>query len=514
MDSFIKELEIGDIHLRDLWQFELKSEFFPLSTFKKNTYTQEFYLFIPNSLQMNEETYNKSQFYRDQTNLIRYKTPEFQLKDLYDKNNDKSPLFRLSSLRHLIPDVKNLPIVEDELKLLGNIIRSALRERIRTLTEKLRQVQMKKNEEKLYGEVKSFCEDLEKLRKYYLEMQSEFLEKWSSETMQNHFLYLDEFISNSINYYLTGYLERLRKAKLSNLQKMTTILGEVLAQEKGHRKKILQEPAITDENSVENEFILYRSGLLNKFILDALLLNTTRSSLLKRFRNLVGSISAGIAMLFFFVLFVWQGEVFIINSIPFILITVFLYIIKDRMKEGLKTLSYRQFAQWFSDYITDIRSSDDRYTLGRMTESFSFVGEEKLPKEITRIRNREFHAVLEAFKRPEHVIYYKKKITMFQQSRSADARRNALNIIFRFNISQFLRKADDPIHEYVTVAPQSLQFIRAHLPKVYHLNIIMKNTYIEENKQTKIVLKKFRVVIDKNGIKRIEHVPPSGITNY
>ncbi len=30
MDKFMRELEGGEIHIRDKWQLELKSEFFPL----------------------------------------------------------------------------------------------------------------------------------------------------------------------------------------------------------------------------------------------------------------------------------------------------------------------------------------------------------------------------------------------------------------------------------------------------------------------------------------------------
>ena len=46
MDKFIRELESEDIHLRDKWQFELKSELFPLPNSQKNNYTQEFFIFI------------------------------------------------------------------------------------------------------------------------------------------------------------------------------------------------------------------------------------------------------------------------------------------------------------------------------------------------------------------------------------------------------------------------------------------------------------------------------------
>lgn len=280
----------------------------------------------------------------------------------------------------------------------------------------------------------------------------------------------------------------------------------MLVQEKLYRNQVLSEPQINKEDPKENEYVLYRKGLLNKFVLDALLLSTVRQSIRKRFGHVVGSIAAGIAMLIFFVLFVFGGRVFIINSIPFILVTVFLYIIKDRLKEALQTISFRQFSKWFSDYKTDIFSPEGNIMLGKMYESVSFLSLEGLPDEIIKKRDREFHAVLESMKRPEHVLYYKKRIKIFQHEENGYSRRSALSIIFRFNIRKFLEKADDPTQNYTTIDPATKECVTITLPKVYHLNIILKKTLIDENNTPQSEYKKFRIILDKNGITRVEQV--------
>lgn len=502
MEGFLRELEVGDIHIRDKWQFELKSEFFPNAEKGVSTYTQEFYLFIPNALQVNEETYSRSQFYQDQTNLIRYKTPQFELSKLSDTSNIKSPHTRLSILINLPQTKENISNIENELKLYGNIFRSALRERVRRILEE--DTLKIPNEKELEKKVELLCQDIESLRNAQTELFHLFWDKWIE--VRAHFDYIDEFISNSIDYNLTGLVENLPNLGTSTKKINARILA-VLIKEKQHREEILRLPPTQEDNTdAKNEWILYRSGLLNKFVLDALLLPVARTSLDKRFRNVIGSISAGVAMFFFLSLFVWQGKVFLINSLPFILITVLLYILKDRMKEGLKALSYRQFLKWFSDYTTNIYSPDGYIILGRLSESFSFVKENKLPREIMKIRKREFHSILETFKRPEQVIYYKKVIKLYRIEKTIDQRRNALNLIFRFNISNFLRMADNPTQEYVTMNPATKELYKIDLPKVYHVNIIMKNTFILPNLSTSIELKKFRLIIDKNGIRRVESV--------
>jgi hypothetical protein len=507
MDRFIKELMVGDIHLRDKWQIELKSEFVPLRGISKNTFKQEFFLFIPNSLQINEETYPKEHFYRDRTIFLRYKTPEFSLQELDDPANCKSPLAKLRTLL----DTPHLQFsaVEDELKLLGNVLRSSLREEVRLIVNKLRVGTP--NQTDIATDIDQLCKNLNRVRKKYLAIQGEFDTKWKAQKLNIYFRYNDEFISNTINYYLTGLLAEIRNQIPDVPQNIVRLLCEVLEKERQHRKKTLGEPTITDEDSISNEFILYRSSLLNKFILDALLLNTQGTSVTKRFSNLIGSISAGIAMLFFFVLFVWQGQILMINSFSFIMITVILYILKDRIKEILRVVSFRQFSRWFSDYTTEIRSPDGTNNLGRLKESFSYIEEKKLSKDIQKIRDREFHDILETIKRPEKVIYYKKELTLYKQKNHRDLRRNALNLIFRFNIRHFLNKADNPTHEYLKVDPQSFNFVRADLPKVYHINIIMRNTYLKKDFSKMVELKKFRLIINKSGIKRIEQPNPKNI---
>ena len=79
MNNFYKKLASGEIQFRDNWQFELKSEFPTIPEKKDITHTQEFYFFIPNSLQINHKTYSPEHFYRDQTNFIRFKTPIFSI---------------------------------------------------------------------------------------------------------------------------------------------------------------------------------------------------------------------------------------------------------------------------------------------------------------------------------------------------------------------------------------------------------------------------------------------------
>lgn len=500
LDEFLEDLKSGEIQFRDRWQFELKSEFYPRSAFSENTFHQDFYFFIPNALQVNHNTYAKDQFYRDLTNFIRYKTPEFSLKELVREDNPLSPYVRLKNLTREVLGKKEIGQAENEIKLLGNIFRSALRNRVLTIL-----TYAEKND-KLESDVLSFCHDIEKAIGEIRKLEMHFLTKNSSESLRMTWNYFDEFTGNTLDYFLTGLLDKLRHGEKPLAKEADERICELIIQEKVRRDSLYHRIVLAGPGGAGREQILYRSGLLKKFIIDPLILPIHRSSIQERYGQIIAGLSAGVAMLVYILLFVWFGQAFVVTSQPFIILTVITYILKDRLKEALKALSYERALKWFSDYTTEILTPSEDGILGELKESFTFVDEGDIPKEIAEIRNKEFHTVLEMFKRKEQVIYFKRSVTMYSLISEKQKRFNALNIILRFNIKDFTEKASDPYHSYVTLDSRTKTILRMRLPKVYHLNIILKNSFLDEKKKPVIEWRKFRLIIDKNGIKQIEQV--------
>lgn len=501
MDDYQIELQSGGIQFRDKWQFELKSELYLLSEKKENVQTQEFYIFVPNSLQINDQTYTKTQFYQDQTNLIRFKTPNFSLQELTDKDNSESPLVRILLITDCAHTTENEESLQNELKLLGDIFNSCIRDTILEFAYRLDHLKQSDNKFRFIEDVNHFCDQLENFRLKFKEIEERSLALWKNQVLHDQFEYIDEFISLMIHDHLCNFLNRLRFKSFSELQAVEKRFSAIVLKEQQYRKEVLREKESTGDHE-HDEYILYRKGLLNKFVIDPLLLKTNRASVDQRYRNIIGGIPAAVAMTLYLLLFIWQGNVFLMNSEPFILLTVVIYVLKDRLKEELRYISYRQAAKWFSDYTTEIHSNGT--DLGTLREYFSFVEESDISKEIINIRNREFHGVLEAFKRPEQVLYYKKTVNIKKKPKMVETRFFGLSIIFRFNIHQFLTKAEDPYQSYYYLDEDQLKKMK--LPRVYHINIIMKTTQVLPNGSTNVFFEKYRLVIDKSGIKRVEHV--------
>lgn len=505
LEEFLSEIKEGEIHFRDNLQFELKSEYFIHPNIDHNIYKQEFYLFIPNALQINENTYTRQEFYLDQTTLIRYKTPLFTLQELGQNHNPRSPFTRLLILAKNPEALANPSAFMDELKLYGNTFKVALRVQTRHLIDQLKD--RKELSPDLQEEFSHFNTDIRAAREAFFKFADEF--KSDHETKKellNCFHHTDEYISRSIDYYLTALLKILRDEQFKAIKVVDKQLCDLVGHEQEHRKKCQMGSENSKYAKHANESILYRDSLLNKYMLEALSLNTTRLSLEEKQKRLLGAISAGIAMMVYMVLFIltWQNPIFVGNSILFILIVVILYMLKDRIKDEIKSIYYRQATRWFPDYSTQIKNRDDR-VIGELRENFSFIEKKQLPAEIWHIRNMGFHDELPDLTRPDTIMYYRREVTLNGKSHSFESRRREITSIFRLNIHSFLEKASNALQANFSLN-KAQHIIERLLPKIYHINIIMLNTYQQPNKEMKSEIKKFRVVMDKFGIKRVEQI--------
>lgn len=504
MDPFWGEYEAGEIHGRDIWQFELKSQFMPLASQKQSEYTQEFFIFIPDSLQINPYTYKKEDFFLAQTNLIRLQTPDLSFDELLDRFREGTPFFKLWKLQSKMSSEEDVRAVESELKLFATIFRKTLRQAIYPIVQAL-QGSIKG------ADIKGLAERIQELLNNTKLVETEFsrfketsLEKPQGYVLHHIFNYIQDAISISLNSSLSALLEAVRLKADPNLHQADDAITKILLRERKYREEQMQEPDQLENNAIKNETILHQSGLLNKFILNALQLKVERHATDEKYRSLIGSFAAGIAGLLYLLLFIWQGAVFVINSLPFVLFSVIIYIIKDRIKDELKNFSFQNIFKWFHDYTTKISLPDSKNGIGKMQESFSFVNESDVPLDIWDLRSKNFHSYLEMIKRPEQVINYKRKVTIYGDARRQGHPLEGLNVIFRYDIHHFLAKASNAYEPYTTIDTETFELIHIWLPKVYHINVVLKNVFLQADLTTKIEYKTYRIVADKEGIKRIE----------
>ena len=72
--------------IHDEFAVEFKQRFLVRRKVQKNVFVLNTWFFIPNSLDINPQTYGKDQFYRDVKSNVRMITPVYILRDLAEKD--------------------------------------------------------------------------------------------------------------------------------------------------------------------------------------------------------------------------------------------------------------------------------------------------------------------------------------------------------------------------------------------------------------------------------------------
>ena len=111
-----------DIH--DRKQFELKLEYQPSGSDPSSKYLIDSYLFIPASLNVDVDTYPRSDFYADIHNYVRLKTPVLSFEEIL--SGEHSPLVELEK-RIQSGEINPQSELVYQAKMLSCVVRGALR---------------------------------------------------------------------------------------------------------------------------------------------------------------------------------------------------------------------------------------------------------------------------------------------------------------------------------------------------------------------------------------------------
>ncbi len=187
----------------------------------------------------------------------------------------------------------------------------------------------------------------------------------------------------------------------------------------------------------------------------------------------------------------------------FLIAAVVIYMLKDRIKDNMRSVSNKAISVYFPDQRIDIVDGLNQEIIGESKEKIYFVEKSKVPVDILNIRRASNITKIEERGKPENVFLYRKKIVLFNKKiEKYHQRHRDISDIMRFNIREFLRYADDAIQQQVSWDGKKGELRNISVAKVYHINIVFQLNEFKEGVQ-KQVLKKIRVIFDQNGIKRI-----------
>lgn len=479
------------ISIHDKFQFELKYTYPFDRTSKELEYLVETYIFIPNNLGVNQESYGKREFYNDIQKYIRFKTPVFQLSSI---NKPEGPIARLkATMEAMVKTGIDSADYEYRLKMLCSILKSALR-------DEGEHIEQRKTSQESITAALEYIEYVIKVITEFRSLRPLLNMPQSQPSHTAFYNFADEYISLLVEKSLFILIEYFKDGNAAGQNELCSSALNVIKSEISYRTSRNYPSIARDNNS--NEEVIYRMRTLKKIMGSILLLKTQTQIEGRWFEQLLMGMAAGLSMAFATGMVFISRRVFADLTLSIFIILVVSYIFKDRIKD-LSKIYLLEFAKhFFYDYKTILMTNLTK--IGFCRETFLFLKENNLPPEIVKIRNKNYFSELENGFLGENVISYKKYIKIFTWSCPtllADFQVDGLNDIVRFNIRHYLDKMDDA--EKLLPVPDgdnSYQLVKGN--NVYQLNMVLKYSHAGEEEY-----RKFRIFLDHNGIKRLTELP-------
>jgi hypothetical protein len=478
-----------NIKIHNNFTVEIKLGFVAEKSKEINDFAVNTWIFLPESLDINPNTYDKKDFYRDIKSTLRLITPVYRLAEIH--SSPQSPLAKLQTvISHLEqnPTIIAVQEYEHHIKMFLSILKSSLRDESLHLIRFL----APENASML---IEEFTSNLMLISRKFRDLKRVLLSKNMTREMLNYYAFGDEYMSNIIEQHCFKIIKHVsdNHVILQDAVKIKSLISDEI------QYKTANGFQVVDSLSPDrNRSMVHRLIFLKKYAENVLLVasHKKKDGILKE--QVYYSLAAGLAMVFATaVAFSFQlkyGNL----TMPFFVALVVSYILKDRIKEFSRQYFAHKLGRKYFDHKT--RISLNNQTIGWSKEAMDFVDESKIPEEVIKIRNRS--AILEADNRNnnEKIILFRKLFIINRNSleKCSDYPLQGINDILKLNVNHFTLKMDNPeIPLFVEDKSKGFDIVLAE--KIYYLNLLM------QLKSEGIVrYRRFRIVFNRYGIKEIE----------
>jgi len=480
-----------NVKIHDKFSIEIKLGYATKRSKKLNNYSVNTWFFIPNSLDINRYTYSSEQFYNDLKTNIRLTTPVYLLREIAEGKN--SPF---QFLEKAFEKVANTPIrrnkerYEYHIKMFQSILKSSLRNEIQ-------HIKYNYIDADLQFLVSSYLKNSRIILQKYRELRHIINAPTITKELLSYYLLADEFMSNLVEQHSYYLLKDLHSQNPDAYKQNKAEILDLIKSEIRYKKE--KGYAVIEKNSSDNNgSVIYRRGVLKKYIESQLFLSSRKKKDGVVIEQMLFSLAAGLSMIFATgIAFTFQQK-FGNFTMPFFIALVVSYMLKDRIKELTRYYLGGKLHKRLFDHKSYIEI--DQHKIGWCKESFDFVKEENTPKNVMKVRNRSLIMEVENRGADEKIILYRKLIQINRTELNKIYEHYeiiGINDIIRFNISNFITKMDNPKIPVFYIDNDEYQSQKGD--KLYYLNFIMKFDYDEQSQYYR-----YRIVFNRSGIKKVE----------
>lgn len=478
-------------------------------TFDKepHAYTWEAFFFLPESLRIQETTYDKKDIYEDLLSYVRFAVPEIALGTLAKTG----PNTELGKLRKALSAAKEKPdgciqanAATRGLRLFACLVRSS---GVAAMREVQEHVGGRRSTPAEIGPLvvafSATCGALAHgLRELLREAKGWGLPDEVVITMR----WADEDISlvlETLAATLAVQLDEVDGEYDRELHDLAEMVAARAVSEARHRaEKGYDSLGAATASERQIEHLEFRRHVLKRFTSSSLWLTLDVRERNRWIEHTFYAVAAAVAM-GFAVAAAFQSNKSADSVYKYSLLVIVAYAIKDRMKAYLQGVFSGYIARRFPDRNWIIREREGDRPVGSGDERAGFLEFRHVPPDVLRLRRLTREHALEEQARPERVLWHRKTIEIERPEGATDLEVfPMLTEIFRLNVRQWLNNTDDPNRKVTFADPRDARIYSATARRVYNVNVV----YRLKHNDAADTWHRLRLVISRKGIERIDTI--------
>ncbi|WP_319477998.1 hypothetical protein [Marispirochaeta aestuarii] len=474
-------------------QLEIKNRY-PLPTEKTRvSYSIDAFMFTPAQLGINDERFSVDQFFSDVKSHTRFSISYVPLARLVDPGCSISPLTRIRNYLDTATfsaDMSEHRVLY-ELRTLANLFSAEMKATYRLLSD----IASAGISQHLVKKTEKFLDEASVFLQQFREFHSRFMEPSINSRIRTAMRWSDESISLSAEKMLF-YLHRVFDG-----HKIQSVIENMMKAENQHRREMKYPSVLKNKNDSEIERILYRESILKKWAQTVLYMSSEETGTNRKIGHILAGVAAAAAMTFAIVATFFAERLFASYSIPWAMIIVVSYMLKDRIKEILRGILLRIMPRFISDRTEKLVDQILQKNVGKTKSMVRLVQLKETPHSVQAVRNagaNPFQTILP----PENIIHFRKDITIKSGKLMKEhSRIEAVTEIIRVKMDRFLEEMDDAKKLLRTWKDGRLSAVKGK--RVYHINLVLRLVSSEEDEEQ---VSRYRLVVNRQGIQRIEEV--------
>lgn len=471
-------------------------------------YTWEAYFFVPDSFRLAQTTYDKKQIYDDLLSYVRLAVPELHFEEAADECDLERPGSLLCELLEVVRasagevdgSAASRAAVR-RLRVFACMIRASGLEAQRAM---LASVDAAKTSEEATAATSTFSKLAQRIARGYRALLAEGTKHRLPGEVDVALRWVDEDLSlflEALAATASVHIHQRAEAEFDRWTEHASRLAADAVAEARYRRERGYGAIGTDAASPrEIEHFEFRRHVLKRFTSSVLWLKHEVREGATWALHFLYALAAAVAMAFA-VVATFKAMDFQEFLMPYVILLVVSYAVKDRMKAILQSVLARWAEKRFPDRAWTIRDEERTDTVGIVHENAGFRDFANLPPGVLEARRVTREHALEEFARPETVLWHKKKLKL-EPRREGRLPSPMMTEIFRLNLGSWLTHTDDPNRTITFADPEQGVVCSATARRVYNINVVYRITGEGVDRPWR----RIRVVVSRKGVERIDPI--------